>query len=130
MTIKMRGRTRLTDEERDVVKVALPGIRRQSPEAAKIIVRLIKVAYSPEPAQEDPYVSVSDAAEVLGVTRQTVRNWADRGWIPSQRRPGGARRIPRSALASAEALRRPRPPVRDLTPEQQAAIIAAPRRAT
>ncbi|PJF35160.1 MAG: hypothetical protein CUN49_11980 [Candidatus Thermofonsia Clade 1 bacterium] len=39
------------------------------------------------------WVSLSEAAKILGVHPATVRNWADRGHLPSQRTPGGHRRF-------------------------------------
>lgn len=35
------------------------------------------------------WVSLSEAAKILGVHPATVRNWADQGHLPSQRTPGG-----------------------------------------
>lgn len=46
------------------------------------------------------WVSLSEAAKVLGVHPATVRNWADQGHVPSQRTPGGHRRF---RLADLEA---------------------------
>ena len=118
----------LTEQDRQTVEAAMPSIRRESPGAAKIIARLVKAVASGEVAPATPYVSVTETAEAFGVTPQTVRNWADRGWLPCERTFGRARRIPRSALASAQALSRSRPPVPDLTPAQIAEIIRSPRR--
>ncbi|MBO9308772.1 MAG: helix-turn-helix domain-containing protein [Chloroflexi bacterium] len=39
------------------------------------------------------WVSLSEAAKILGVHPATVRNWADHGHLPSQRTPGGHRRF-------------------------------------
>ncbi len=39
------------------------------------------------------WVSLRKAAEILGVHPATVRNWADRGELPSRRTPGGHRRF-------------------------------------
>lgn len=39
------------------------------------------------------WVSLSEAAKILGVHPATVRNWADQGHLPSQRTPGGHRRF-------------------------------------
>ena len=61
----------------------------------------------------------------FSVTDQTIRNWVDQGLLPGTRHLGrGARRIPRSVLASAEALARPRPPIPDFTPEEVAALLS------
>ncbi|MBZ0276088.1 MAG: helix-turn-helix domain-containing protein, partial [Anaerolineae bacterium] len=44
------------------------------------------------------WVSLRQAADMLGVHPATVRNWADRGDLPSRRTPGGHRRFRRSDL--------------------------------
>ena len=119
----------LSEDDKRTVKAVLPVVRRESPEAARIISRLLRSTLAPEAPAVDPYASVREVARAFSVTEQTVRNWVDRGWMPGTRRFGrGPRRIPRSVLASAQALARPRPPTPDLTPEQMDAILTAPRR--
>jgi excisionase family DNA binding protein len=121
---------RITDEEKQVVSAALPALRRTDPRAAGVVSRLIRSASRPTPTPTRTYLTVSEVATAFEVTDQTVRNWVDRGWLPAERLMGrGARRIPRSVLASARALSRPRPPVPERTPEEVEAILAAPRRA-
>jgi excisionase family DNA binding protein len=44
------------------------------------------------------WVSLRQAADMLGVHPATVRNWADRGELPSRRTPGGHRRFRKSDL--------------------------------
>lgn len=44
------------------------------------------------------WVSLRHAAEILGVHPATVRNWADKGELPSRRTPGGHRRFRKSDL--------------------------------
>ncbi len=44
------------------------------------------------------WVSLREAADILGVHPATVRNWADRGDLPTRRTPGGHRRFRRSDL--------------------------------
>ncbi len=44
------------------------------------------------------WVSLREAADILGVHPATVRNWADKGELPSRRTPGGHRRFRRSDL--------------------------------
>lgn len=39
------------------------------------------------------WVGLGEAARILGVHPATVRSWADRGHLPSQRTPGGHRRF-------------------------------------
>ncbi len=44
------------------------------------------------------WVSLGEAAEILGVHPSTVRHWADSGELPSHRTPGGHRRFRRRDL--------------------------------
>lgn len=44
------------------------------------------------------WISLGEAAKLLGVHPTTVRNWADQGEIPFRRTPGRHRRFQRSAL--------------------------------
>jgi excisionase family DNA binding protein len=44
-------------------------------------------------AGDPEYLRVSQAAEILGVSVNTVRNWSDRGWLASIRWPNGYRRF-------------------------------------
>ncbi|MHB8463438.1 MAG: TOBE domain-containing protein [Acidimicrobiales bacterium] len=53
-----------------------------------------------------PHYSVGEAAEVLGVSADTVRRLGDRGEIDVVRTPGGRRRIDGAALARYASRRR------------------------
>ena len=44
------------------------------------------------------WVSLREAADILGVHPATVRNWADKGDLPARRTPGGHRRFRRGDL--------------------------------
>ncbi len=44
------------------------------------------------------WISLRRAADILGVHPATVRNWADKGELPSRRTPGGHRRFNRADL--------------------------------
>jgi excisionase family DNA binding protein len=44
------------------------------------------------------WVSLRRAAQILGVHPATVRNWADKGDLPSRRTPGGHRRFNKADL--------------------------------
>jgi len=46
----------------------------------------------------DEWLTLSQAAEILGVHPSTVRVWSDQGFLPSQRTQGGHRRFRRSDL--------------------------------
>ena len=43
--------------------------------------------------------TVGEAAELLGVSSDTIRRWVDSGQLPAARTPGGRRRIDGKALA-------------------------------
>ena len=61
-----------------------------------------------------PAFTVSQAAELLGVSPDTVRRWVDSGELRATRTAGGQRRIDGKALAgfsSARAKTPPQPPV-------------------
>lgn len=47
---------------------------------------------------ESEWVSLRQAADMLGVHPATVRNWADKGDLPSRRTPGGHRRFRKNDL--------------------------------
>ncbi len=51
-------------------------------------------------ATPSTWVGLSEAAKILGVHPATVRSWADRGDLPSQRTPGGHRRFRRGDLVA------------------------------
>lgn len=44
------------------------------------------------------WVSLGEAAEIIGVHPATIRNWAERGELPYRRTPGGHRRFRRADL--------------------------------
>jgi excisionase family DNA binding protein len=52
---------------------------------------------------DSEWVSLREAADILGVHPATVRNWADDGKLPSLRTPGGHRRFRRADLAQYAA---------------------------
>ena len=47
----------------------------------------------------DEWLSLSDAADVLGVHPSTVRLWSDKGVLPTHKTQGGHRRYKRSEIA-------------------------------
>ncbi len=49
-------------------------------------------------SNDSEWVSLRQAANLLGVHPATVRNWADKGDVPSRRTPGGHRRFRKSDL--------------------------------
>ena len=53
----------------------------------------------------EKWLSLSQAAEVLGVHPSTVRSWADQGSLPAQRTQGGHRRFRRTDVEQWQLLR-------------------------
>jgi excisionase family DNA binding protein len=51
----------------------------------------------------DDYMSVSEAASMLGVHRDTLRRWSDSGLVKVYRTPTGHRRFLRSELGEIVA---------------------------
>jgi len=51
-----------------------------------------------EKRTDNDWISLSGAAEVLGVHPSTIRNWSDQGTLPVYRTTGGHRRYKRSEL--------------------------------
>lgn len=49
-------------------------------------------------ADQSEWISLGEAAALLGVHPTTLRHWADQGDLPSQRTPGGHRRFQRRAV--------------------------------
>lgn len=48
--------------------------------------------------QASEWVSLGEAAQIIGVHPATIRNWAERGELPFRRTPGGHRRFRRADL--------------------------------
>lgn len=90
-------------------------------EDAAVIARLVHelTAAKPKPKTERPYYTVSEAAELIGVSGQTVKNWISRGMLKGYRL-GGRIVIPRAILDSyrplADALKAldPTPPTEEI----------------
>jgi excisionase family DNA binding protein len=67
------------------------------------------------PRPEEEWLSLREAAELLGMHPATVRLWADRNALPSRRTSGGHRRFRRSDIEAhlrQESERKPRPAAR------------------
>src|SRR5436305_457043 len=67
-------------------------------EWSRLLTRM-REGYFMTPIQtEDEWLSLSEAAELLGMHPATVRLWADRNELPSRRTTGGHRRFRRSDI--------------------------------
>ena len=70
---------------------------RGAAEDARVVERLVQELTSARPKTERPYYTISEAAEFIGVSGQTVKNWISRGLVKGYRL-GGRIVIPRSEL--------------------------------
>ncbi len=57
-------------------------------------------------SQSSEWVSLGEAAQIIGVHPATIRNWAEQGELPFRRTPGGHRRFRRADLEQWLAARR------------------------
>lgn len=70
---------------------------RGAADDAKVVERLVRALTSARPRAERPYYTVAEAAELIGVSGQTVKNWISRGMLKGYRL-GGRIVVPRSEL--------------------------------
>lgn len=90
-------------------------------EDAQVVARLVHAVteQKAKPKAERPYYTVSEAAELIGVSGQTVKNWINRGMLKGYRL-GGRIVIPREILDGyrplADALKAldPTPPTEEI----------------
>lgn len=88
-------------------------------EDAQIVAQLVQAVTEQKPKAERPYYTVSEAAELIGVSGQTVKNWINRGMLKGYRL-GGRIVIPRAILDGyrplADALKAldPTPPTEEI----------------
>jgi excisionase family DNA binding protein len=64
-----------------------------------------------ERARRGPWLSLSEASQILGITPGTLRRWADQGQVSAFTTPGGHRRFARAAIEAllpAARTKRPR----------------------
>lgn len=66
-------------------------------EDAQVVARLVKSLLAAKFMTERPYYTVSEAAELIGVSGQTIKNWISRGLMDAYRL-GGRYVIPRTQL--------------------------------
>lgn len=74
-------------------------------EDAQVVEQLVKelAAAQAEPDTQRPYYTVAEAAELVGVSGQTIKNWVSRGMLKGYRL-GGRIIIPRNELDDYRSL--------------------------
>lgn len=93
--------TTLTSADIAELETLAKEVEPSRPHAARLLRRVLKAAVRPA---EERMLTTSEAARELGVSDQTVRNWADAGWLASRRLHRlGRRMIPESSLRSVRA---------------------------
>lgn len=122
--------TVLTVTTNDVPEIdaALDEIRDTHPHAAEVLSNL----YAPHRAAAyGDWLTTGQAAEVMGCTPQTIRNWVDAGWLPVRRGGlvGTRRLIDGSALADLARFREARGRMPRVREEDAAEALQAHRRA-
>ena len=79
---------------------------------SRLLARMREGYFMTSLQTENEWLSLSEAAEMLGMHPATVRLWADRNELPSRRTNGGHRRFRRSDIEARlrqDAERKPRP---------------------
>ena len=102
-------------------------VRATRPHAARLLRRLLESVARPA---EERLLTTTEAAKIMDVSDQTIRNWADAGWLPSHRAHRFARRmIPESALRAAQAFDATKlTPKRTMSDEDVAELVRKRRR--
>lgn len=70
---------------------------------AAVVEQLVNELTAARPKSERPYYTVSEAAELIGVSGQTVKNWISRGLMKGYRL-GGRIVVPRDELDDYRAM--------------------------
>ncbi len=106
-------------------------LERKRPAAARLLRRLLRAVRQPRRPDkgDDDMLTTTEAARLLGVSDQTVRNWADLQWISAYRlHPLARRQIPAAALRRVLEFRRKAealiPEARRLSDEEAIALVA------
>lgn len=106
-------------------------LERKQPAAARLLRRLLRLVRRPRRPERrnDEMLTTTEAARLLGVSDQTVRNWADLKWLPAYRaHPLARRQIPAAALRRVVEFRRKAetviPEARRLGDDEAIALVA------
>lgn len=103
MTHMTVGELPEVEDALDEVQDALDEIRPRHPRAVQILEGLVAPYRA---AHESDWISTGQAAAIVGVTPQTIRNWVDSGWVDSRRRsPFGRRLVSTAALRDVARFR-------------------------
>ena len=91
----------ISTKDREELMALAEEVRSERPRAASALTRLL-AAVATDSAE---LLTTTQVAGLVGVTDQTVRNWVDRGWLPSRRRLHGLgrRMIPKKAVEGLRA---------------------------
>ena len=91
----------LSTTDRKELEALAHEVRSERPRAASALKRVLVVLAVESGAE---MLTTTQAAELLSVSDQTIRNWTIRGWLPSRRlHPLGRRMIPRQAVEGLRA---------------------------
>lgn len=71
---------------------------RKLSEAGEVVKDILTEDWQEALGEEDDLLSIDEAAALLGVTRQTLRNWEDKGKLVPARTVGKHRRYKRSQI--------------------------------
>ncbi len=97
----LANRTRTVDEE---LRTALDDVRAIDPALGNRVATLIEER---ERSRDTEYLTSTEAAEALGVSRNTVKKWARLGYLhDAYRTDGGHVRIPRREVDRVARLER------------------------
>lgn len=119
--------TTLTSADVAELETLAKEVEPSRPHAARLLRRVLRAAVVPASEQ---LLTTSQAAEVLGVSDQTIRNWVDAGWLPARRaHPLARRMIPASALDGVRAFTAVKlAPKRQLSEEDAVELVRQHRR--
>jgi excisionase family DNA binding protein len=103
--------------------------RRRESATARLIRRVIRrVQPSSDPERQDDTLSTTEAAQLLGVSDQTIRNWTDLKWLPAHRaHPLARRKIPAAAVRQVREFRAQLPGIpnaKRMSDEDAVALVA------